>query len=527
MHIEDEISRRKFLAMSGAVAAAGTFGPLLDPLSALGATSWPKGRLGAGDAIRVKDSQFMPVGQFLQWNQALDRLGPSNQKGLRATGSPAHEGYIDGLHNLLQKAGVQHLQFESVPMQRWTADTWSLDILDGAGAGPVKTSSYIPYSGQTPAQGVTAPLVFVPAGTTPAAGSLAGKIAVAEITFQVLPLSFYLALGYPGHVYDPHGELSPSRKYKRSYLTDVGAVFHKVEKAGAAGAAGVIVVLDYPFEGTRGSYFPYDGVVRKTPGLFVDRTSGTALQAQAQAGARARLTLPATTKHVSTRNLIGFIPGQSSELVGLTSHTDGCNGLEENGPGAVVAMSQYLARLPKRSLPRTIMILLTAGHFAGGNGARAFRKHHANDLVKRTNAAVTLEHLGAHEWDEIRPGQMGPTGHYEPGAIFCPGSKALVDAGFAALRSAQASPSGIDKPLNPAADGVTTAVWPGEGQYLFARGGIADANYITGPSYLLQWGVTTVDKINHQRMRNQAIAFTEMILRLGRTSRNDLITYTL
>ena len=71
------------------------------------------------------------------------------------------------------------------------------------------------------------------------------------------------------------------------------------------------------------------------------------------------------------------------------------------------------------------------------------------------------------------------------------------------------------------------AAWPGEGQYLFARGKLADANYITGPTYLLNWGITTSDKLDFHRMRAQAIAFTEMILRLGRTPRSKLITYTL
>ena len=41
----------------------------------------------------------MPVGQFRRWNAALDRIGPANQKGLRATGSAAHEGYIDDLRD--------------------------------------------------------------------------------------------------------------------------------------------------------------------------------------------------------------------------------------------------------------------------------------------------------------------------------------------------------------------------------------------------------------------------------------------
>ncbi len=45
--------------------------------------------------------------------------------------------------------------------------------------------------------------------------------------------------------------------------------------------------------------------------------------------------------------------------------------------------------------------------------------------------------------------------------------------------------------------------------------------------YLLNWGIKTTDKANHDRVRAEAIAFTEMILRLGRTSRASLRVYTL
>jgi TAT (twin-arginine translocation) pathway signal sequence len=58
MHAEIEISRRKFLAMGGAVAAAGTVGPWIDPLSAWGSTRWPTAGLSARDAIRVRQGQF-------------------------------------------------------------------------------------------------------------------------------------------------------------------------------------------------------------------------------------------------------------------------------------------------------------------------------------------------------------------------------------------------------------------------------------------------------------------------------------
>ena len=84
------------------------------------------------------------------------------------------------------------------------------------------------------------------------------------------------------------------------------------------------------------------------------------------------------------------------------------------------------------------------------------------------------------------------------------------------------------KPLNPDANGTAdAAAWPGEGQYLYALGRIADANFITGPTYLLNWGITTEDKCDHAQVRRQAMAFTQEILRLARTPRRRLTTYTL
>ncbi len=78
---------------------------------------------------------------------------------------------------------------------------------------------------------------------------------------------------------------------------------------------------------------------------------------------------------------------------------------------------------------------------------------------------------------------------------------------------------GAEAPNDPA--------FPGEGQYLFADGGMPVAKYITGPTYLLNWGITTTDKVNFNRVRAEAMSFTEMIPRMGRSSRKGLTTYTL
>ena len=40
-------------------------------------------------------------------------------------------------------------------------------------------------------------------------------------------------------------------------------------------------------------------------------------------------------------------------------------------------------------------------------------------------------------------------------------------------------------------------------------------NYIAGPTYLLNWGIPTVDKCDIGQVRREAIAFTQMLLDLG------------
>ncbi|WOA30378.1 hypothetical protein [Alloalcanivorax xenomutans] len=83
----------------------------------------------------------------------------------------------------------------------------------------------------------------------------------------------------------------------------------------------------------------------------------------------------------------------------------------------------------------------------------------------------------------------------------------------------------ISAPLNPDADASKhEAVWPGEGQYFYSHNKMSDANYITGPNYLLNWGVDTVGKTDFQRVHSLMVAFTRMVLDLSKVPAEDLTT---
>jgi hypothetical protein len=385
----------------------------------------------------------------------------------------------------------------------------------------VPTASYIPYTGDTGRSGVTGELVlFDPAGP-PAPGSLAGKVAVFDVPLTTLPFSFFTSISYT--YYDPAGVFTaPDAVYARPWLGQQRVV-DALDQASAAGAAAVVGVLDLPSGAAHGTYYPYDGTIRAVPGIYVDRAVGARLKQLAGSGTRARVTVPAQVVGTSSRNLLGLIPGRSDELMILHSHTDGPNGIEDNGPDCIVAACRYLTRLPRSSLPRTILVLLTTGHFIGGRGVQSFVARHRHDLVRRTAAAITLEHLGAKEWN-AGPNGGSPrlTGRHEPGTFFAPESSALVNGSIAALRRARAAPSSVIRPYIPAAGSPDGNGWPAEGTQLWTEGAIPTTNYITGPTYLLNWGIPTTDKFDAALARRETIAFTELLLRLSRVPRSRL-----
>ncbi|HWY24238.1 MAG TPA: hypothetical protein VNX47_04930 [Nevskia sp.] len=506
------------MALLGGAAVLSACGSSVAPAGATDTScsstgTWPSTALAAADAASVDPSQFFSADQLRVWGQDLD------QRGLRATGTAPHETYIDELRRRLACAGVTQLSYESVPLTRWSVDSWSLAIASGPSAGPLQTAAYIPYSGSTPAQGVTAPLVYLDASTAPTAANAGGKIVLFDSPPGSLPMLGFELLALD--TYDPNLQVNPTQTYVRPYLSQPTAILDQLT---AAGAAGGIAIIPSPYATAHGAYFPYDRKLRGAPSLFVDMNVGAQLKALADGKTLVTLSLPATVQQVTTRNLIGIIPGASDELTVINSHTDGSNGIEDNGPNAIVGMAQYLVRLPKSALPRTIMLLLSSGHFAGGIGAEAFLAAHKSDgLLDRIASIVTIEHLGAQEWLPDGNGRLAPTGKPEAGAFFVPKNQALANASYAALKGADAGPSFVLPPLNANGDGTAdNPVWPGEGQYFYGEGHVPTANYITGPYYLLNWGVTTADKIDFERMRREMISFTQMQLDLSRVSSADL-----
>ena len=500
---------RRFLSLAGALAIAAA-------LSACASKPgpWPARALPPSAAVSVDATQFLSRKQLVDWQVDLD------ERRLRATGSPRHEAYIDALHERLARAGVKQLRYEPFSFRQWSveAENWGLDVVYDDRSGVLPSAGYIPYSGVTPPSGITGRVVYLAPGARPDA-SLAGKLVLVEMpkvawTGQVFQQSAV-------HIHDPDRAMGPDTPYVRPFQM-LGPFIALLDSLQEAGAAGVIVTLDTPSKMADGLYAPHDGVVRQLPGVFIDRELGKRLRERVLAGTAPvlRLTMAATVRQVQTRNLVGIIPGESGELMVLASHTDGPNGLDDNGANAIVDMAQYLTRLPQNSLPRSVMLLLTSGHFAGGVGIEQFFKRHQDDgLTQRMAAILAIEHLGAMEVLPDSNGYLHPTGRSEPAALFSPRTPALMDASYAMLKQANAAPAFVLPSIQP---GPKHAAWLGEGRYFQVALPIPTLHYMAQPYYLLNHGIDTTTQLDYRLMQRQTVALTQMLLDLSRVPSADL-----
>ncbi len=448
----------------------------------------------------------------------------ADRLGLRATGAANHEGYLRTLAGQFRRAGVADVALEPVPMRQWLATSWSLT----ADGDELATTYYAPYSKQTGPAGVTAPMVLLPVGTGDEAAVRAalasvdvqGKIVVFEVAYTELTLQAFIAISYPDAYLQAAGDpRSPSTVYRRPWLNTIPRTLDLIAEAGAVGTVGIWP--DLPGRWAR-QYTPYDGVFRPIPGLWIDRDGGARLKELAGNGAPATVRLEATVRDTTTHNLVGYLPGRSTELTVLHTHTDGTNGIEENGPVGILAAAQYLARLPSASRPRTIMIMLSTGHFAGGVGIRHFLDQHAADLVPRISSILTLEHLGTREYLPAADGSIKATGRTELGTYFAPDSPGLIAATSAAVRRDQIA-STVARPFSAGPPGAKQPVgWPGEGTYFWWYASLVTANYITGPYGLITADLDTTDMVDYDLMRREAMTSVGTILQLAATSSAEL-----
>jgi hypothetical protein len=462
------ISRRKFMQAAGAGSAFTLTVP---------GKAWAVPFPAASDIAGYRPKMVPSADAIWKWMVEANDLGPN-----RYTGSKAHVAFVEYLAKNLESFGCK-IDRDTYKFPRWEAKNWGVNVASSSGSHNVPVSSYYPYSGQTDKSGVTGEIIYmehtlpvtmasyqmkfeVPAGI---GDKLRDKIVYTEC---YVPAQTLVAQERAWRYYTPDTKITP----------EISAVFGlfggapplaPLKQAGAkALITGWTNISD---EQSRYQYTPFGRALQDFPALWVGQESGKKLKAACGTGARVTVVLEADIyQDAPTDTLIATLPGMTDdEIVIVNSHTDGTNATEENGGIGILAIAKYFSELPKSERKRSMLFVLTTGHFASAYvpSIGGFVKQHP-DLVKKAVASLTVEHLGCHEWLD------NSSGHY-------------VDTGRQELSYGWTGNEGIAQVMLNGVKGtpdrrVAIIRGPGAGEGgALLRAGVPTIGYYTNPSFLL------------------------------------------
>ena len=218
--------------------------------------------------------------------------------------------------------------------------------------------------------------------------------------------------------------------------------------------------------------------MQNIPALYVGRESGAKLKAAADSGAQSdRGSRSRYFPDAPTDSLIATLPGSSSdEVIIVNTHTDGSNALQENGGMGILALAKYFSQIPRAERKRTIVFVLSTGHFANSYvpSIRGVIGKHP-ELIQKAVAALTIEHLGAREWaDDASLKNYKPTGQDE----WILAITRLKSTGNVMLEAFEGMGQRRMAAINPVKGGFF-----GEGNAL-AAAGVPTAAFMAAPDYL-------------------------------------------
>ena len=468
---------------------------------------------------------------------SADALWALEQKldsyGLRATGNPSHQAYVAWLEAQLRAIPGIEMRTVDYPIQRWTQTGIGLEAGPVLGLLlPVPVSGAVPYALPTPADGVQAPLVYVPAGTAISAANATGKLVLRDIVPGSVPNAVFTALEW--WTYDPEQVLTQTiaGSYERDWLS---SNVPDIEAAAAAGAAGVIFLHGLPRTQVQDQYRPYEGLQWPVPALYVGADEAEQLKALAAVGGLARLKLTAVIEPASTRMLVATLPGASEESLLIESHTDGTNALWDNGPLAMLEMARYFGQFVPACRARTLRFVFSTAHLYQhlvtpwrDGSAEQYAQEYDREYQDGTGVAVVvIEHLGARSYTAVPRSDGGPgrelvlTGGQEPNSFFVSESAGLQAALLQAVIGRDLRQTialrGADL---PGAHFPLHHSFGGEGNpYILHL--LPTIGFIVAPWTLFTPGYS-LEGIDKDLMHRQALVFTDLIYKLSVLPRETL-----
>jgi len=433
----------------------------------------------------------------------------------RRPGTPEGHKAEDWVSQKLIELGLKEVRKDPIPIKVWECTNWALKVQND-----IMPSFFVVNTGFTSPQGVKAPLVYVGRGTPKdfAKKDVSGKIVVAEVPFPYIPIGLlFRVLKFLNGVYyisDPDYSLSVLKAQylnfvRRNFIggsTLKNAPLNDVYwNAFKRGAKGIILILKNQPANSNTHYGPYDGIMKPMPGLWVGKYDGVELKKLAKEKTEATMILNGSIKKGVMHNVWGVLPGCSKEIVMITSHHDSpFQGAVEDGAGVaqVLAQVNIWAKVPKEKRKRTLVFVISAGHFYGSQGGHQFARTHP-ELMKKVKLLITLEHLGAKEVVE-RDKKYAFTNQLAFTVIFTSSEPLTIATVVNALQQKPAK-STISIPMDLIADAPTSDA---AGFVLESK--VPTISWIGCPYYLLDKH-DTLDKIAVSELQPICETITELI----------------
>lgn len=342
------------------------------------------------------------IDRIISKEEMLNRIKTMNGFGARLTGSKGQLEFISYLKHEISSMGFS-VYSDPYFFNRWEETSSSLFLSVDGVQTELPISSVFPYSGETPEDGVSAPLTYINEKHVGFFGAK-DKIAVVNIDeLDSLPstLAFHIRNKYPETATIPD-------KYNGPVATSF-VNFPFLQSAKLAGCKAVICIWRKMSDAMgEGQYLPFILDYQGIPAVWVNSSVGDTLVEAAKKGLSATLTLLAQKEsNAQTESFYVVIPGKNrSEAILINTHTDGTNCIEENGPIAMLSMLKYYS---SKTPDRTLIFLFATGHFRlpsfrsqAGGGVQATSKWLAAhpDLWDgkkghiKAIACVSVEHLG-------------------------------------------------------------------------------------------------------------------------------------
>jgi hypothetical protein len=357
--------------------------------------------------------------------------------------------------------------------------------------------------------GIKAPIVYVGQGSEKnfRKTDVRGKIVVAEVRFSDLRQADLNRVAY--FSYDPNHTVPKDWSQPNPYTPDnFPSNFRRAAKHGAVGFVGIL--KDYYDRNTfYNELFEEKPCLWPIPGLWVSKSDGARLKKLLAQNSdnQAVLVLDGKIEPATANNVIGFLPGKSSDIIMVHSHHDApwASAVEDaSGVSEVLALAKYFGSLPADQREKTLMFATLDTHFSMYQGhlelIRQIREKKMKIIVD-----IALEHIGKEIIE--KEGKLLETGFVEPRGIFVTENPFLISITRQAVEKNRLERT----VLLPTYTILSVPTDAGD----FNRKGFTVISLISPPVYIYDQA-DTPDKVAVDQLNPVAAAFADIIEAIDR-----------